>query len=50
MVRPPGKRVNQAVSRIIPPILLGAVIYGSYVVTKQLCSEYPRTWLPRFEI
>ena len=40
MARPPSKRVNQAVSRIIPPILLGAVIYATYVITKQLCSEY----------
>lgn len=40
MVRPPGKRVNQAVSRIIPPILLAAIVYACYAITKQLCSEY----------
>lgn len=33
------KRVNLVVSRIIPPLILGAVIYASYAVTKTLCSE-----------
>ncbi|RJE18260.1 palmitoyltransferase pfa5 [Aspergillus sclerotialis] len=40
MARSPTKRVNVAVSRIIPPILLGVVIYASYVVTKPLCIDY----------
>ncbi|KAJ5099427.1 hypothetical protein N7532_006428 [Penicillium argentinense] len=34
------KRVNLAVSRIIPPVLLGAVIYASYAFTKPLCIDY----------
>lgn len=34
------KRVNLAVSRIIPPVLLGVVTYASYAVTKPLCSEW----------
>lgn len=32
------KRVNLIVSRIIPPVLLGAVVYASYAITKTLCS------------
>ena len=35
----PDRRVNLAVAKIIPPILLGIVIYASYAVTKQLCSK-----------
>ncbi|CAL5872097.1 uncharacterized protein PFLUO_LOCUS6354 [Penicillium psychrofluorescens] len=34
------KRVNLAVSRVIPPVLLGAVVYASYAVTKPLCIDY----------
>ena len=33
--------MNLAVARIIPPILLGIVIYAAYAITKPLCSEYP---------
>lgn len=33
------KRVNLAVSRIIPPVLLGVVVYATYAITKPLCSE-----------
>lgn len=33
------KRVNLVVSRIIPPVLLGAVVYATYALTKTLCSE-----------
>jgi palmitoyltransferase len=36
------KRVNLAVSRIIPPVILGAVGYASYAITKPLCSECPQ--------
>lgn len=35
----PDRRVNLAVAKIIPPILLGIVIYACYAVTKQLCSK-----------
>lgn len=35
----PDRRINLAVAKIIPPILLGIVIYASYAVTKQLCSK-----------
>ncbi|OKP09689.1 Palmitoyltransferase pfa5 [Penicillium subrubescens] len=31
------KRINLVVSRIIPPVLLGAVVYASYAITKTLC-------------
>lgn len=34
------KRANLVVSRIIPPVLLGIVVYASYAITKPLCSEY----------
>ncbi|KAJ5562698.1 hypothetical protein N7535_002856 [Penicillium sp. DV-2018c] len=34
------KRVNVAVSRIVPVVLLGAVIYASYAITKPLCIDY----------
>jgi palmitoyltransferase len=33
------KRVNLAVSRVIPPVLLGVIVYASYAITKPLCSE-----------
>ena len=33
------KRVNLVVSRIIPPVLLGVVVYASYAITKPICSE-----------
>lgn len=39
MAASPDRRVNLAVARIIPPILLGIVIYACYAVTKQLCSR-----------
>lgn len=39
MAASPDRRVNLAVARIIPPILLGIVIYACYAVTKQLCSK-----------
>ncbi|KAG0155920.1 hypothetical protein PDIDSM_3093 [Penicillium digitatum] len=37
MASPAQKRANVVVSRLIPPVLLGAVIYASYAVTKPLC-------------
>jgi palmitoyltransferase len=40
MASPAQKRVNVVVSRLIPPVLLGVVIYASYAVTKPLCSEF----------
>jgi palmitoyltransferase len=40
MASPAQKRVNVVVSRLIPPVLLGAVVYASYAVTKPLCSEF----------
>lgn len=39
MASPAQKRANVVVSRLIPPVLLGVVIYASYAVTKPLCSE-----------
>lgn len=40
MASPAQKRANVIVSRLIPPVLLGAVVYASYAVTKPLCSEF----------
>ncbi|KAJ5240989.1 uncharacterized protein N7469_002580 [Penicillium citrinum] len=42
------KRVNLAVSRIIPPVLLGIVIYASYAITKPLCIDYLLRPLPSY--
>lgn len=42
------KRVNLTVSRIIPPVLLGAVVYASYAVTKPLCIDYLIHPLPSY--
>ncbi|OQE19415.1 hypothetical protein PENSTE_c015G04220 [Penicillium steckii] len=42
------KRVNLAVSRIIPPVLLGTVIYASYAITKPLCIDYLLRPLPSY--
>ena len=39
MATPAQKRVNLAVSKVIPPVLLGVVVYASYAVTKPLCSR-----------
>lgn len=39
MAASPDKRVNLAVARIIPFVLLGVVVYASYAFTKPLCSE-----------
>ncbi|KAJ5685503.1 hypothetical protein N7536_008122 [Penicillium majusculum] len=40
MASPAQKRANVVVSRLIPPVLLGAVVYASYAVTKPLCIDY----------
>ncbi|KAJ5381660.1 Palmitoyltransferase pfa5 [Penicillium cataractarum] len=42
------KRVNLVVSRIIPPVLLGAIIYASYAITKTLCIDYLIHPLPSY--
>ncbi|GAQ09378.1 palmitoyltransferase pfa5 [Aspergillus lentulus] len=38
--RAADKRVNLAVARIIPPILIGVFGYASYAITKPLCVDY----------
>ncbi|KAJ5958472.1 uncharacterized protein N7479_005622 [Penicillium vulpinum] len=48
MASPAQKRVNVIVSRLIPPVLLGAVIYASYAVTKPLCIDYLIHPLPSY--
>ncbi|KAJ5104939.1 hypothetical protein NUU61_002286 [Penicillium alfredii] len=49
MATPAQKRVNVAVSRVIPPVLLGAVVYASYAVTKPLCIDYLIHPLPSYD-
>ncbi|KGO68850.1 hypothetical protein PITC_077910 [Penicillium italicum] len=49
MASPAQKRVNVVVSRLIPPVLLGAVIYASYAVTKPLCIDYLIHPLPSYD-
>ncbi|KAJ5165212.1 Zinc finger DHHC-type palmitoyltransferase [Penicillium coprophilum] len=48
MASPVQKRVNVVVSRLIPPVLLGAVVYASYAVTKPLCIDYLIHPLPSY--
>ncbi|KAJ5176658.1 Palmitoyltransferase pfa5 [Penicillium canariense] len=48
MASPAQKRVNLAVSKIIPPVLLGAVVYACYAVTKTLCIDYLLHPLPSY--
>ncbi|KAF9248171.1 hypothetical protein DTO006G1_1413 [Penicillium roqueforti] len=48
MASPAQKRVNVVVSRLIPPVLLGAVIYASYAVTKPLSIDYLIHPLPSY--
>ncbi|CAI7603974.1 unnamed protein product [Penicillium glandicola] len=48
MASPAQKRVNVVVSRLIPPVLLGAVVYASYAVTKPLCIDYLIYPLPSY--
>ncbi|KAJ5689509.1 hypothetical protein N7462_003901 [Penicillium macrosclerotiorum] len=43
------KRVNLAVSRVIPPVLLGVVFYASYAVTKPICIDYLIHPLPSYQ-
>ncbi|KAE8378605.1 DHHC palmitoyltransferase-domain-containing protein [Aspergillus bertholletiae] len=45
----PNRRVSLAVARIIPLVLLCAVIYASYVITKPLCIDYLITPLPKYD-
>ncbi|KAL3468634.1 DHHC palmitoyltransferase-domain-containing protein [Aspergillus heterothallicus] len=40
MARQPDRRVNLIVSRVIPLILLGVIIYACYAITKTLCIDY----------
>ncbi|KAJ5754586.1 hypothetical protein N7533_004129 [Penicillium manginii] len=42
------KRANLVVSRIIPPVLLGIVVYASYAITKPLCIDYLLLPLPSY--
>ncbi|KAA8647120.1 DHHC family palmitoyltransferase [Aspergillus tanneri] len=44
----PDKRVNKVVARLIPPVLLGVVIYACYAITKQLCIDYLFHPLPKY--
>ncbi|PLN74965.1 zf-DHHC-domain-containing protein [Aspergillus taichungensis] len=44
----PDRRMNLAVARIIPPILLGIVIYAAYAITKPLCIDYLINPLPKY--
>ncbi|KAJ5794928.1 hypothetical protein N7457_001527 [Penicillium paradoxum] len=43
------KRVNVVISRLIPPVLLGAVVYASYAITKPLCLDYLIHPLPSYD-
>ncbi|KAH8423488.1 DHHC family palmitoyltransferase [Aspergillus melleus] len=45
----PDRRVNLAVARVIPVVLLGAVIYASYAITKPLCIDYLLHPLPKYD-
>ncbi|CAG7997005.1 unnamed protein product [Penicillium nalgiovense] len=49
MASPAQKRANVVVSRLIPPVLLGVVIYASYAVTKPLCIDYLIHPLPSYD-
>ncbi|KAL2849189.1 zf-DHHC-domain-containing protein [Aspergillus pseudoustus] len=40
MARQPDRRVNLLVSRVIPLILFGVIIYACYATTKTLCIDY----------
>ncbi|KAJ5647431.1 Palmitoyltransferase pfa5 [Penicillium lividum] len=42
------KRVNLAVSKVIPPLLVGFMIYASYAVTKPICIDYLIHPLPSY--
>ncbi|KAJ5672543.1 hypothetical protein N7507_001670 [Penicillium longicatenatum] len=42
------KRVNLAVSKIVPPVLVGFMVYASYAVTKPLCIDYLIHPLPSY--
>ncbi|KAJ5280102.1 hypothetical protein N7478_005474 [Penicillium angulare] len=42
------KRINVAVSKIVPPLIIGFIIYASYAVTKPLCIDYLIHPLPSY--
>ncbi|KAJ5947394.1 hypothetical protein N7466_000409 [Penicillium verhagenii] len=42
------KRVNLVVSKVVPPLLVGFMIYASYAVTKPLCIDYLIHPLPSY--
>ncbi|KAJ5723860.1 hypothetical protein N7488_001895 [Penicillium malachiteum] len=42
------KRVNLAVSKVVPPLIIGFIIYACYVVTKPLCIDYLIHPLPSY--
>ncbi|KAJ5735584.1 uncharacterized protein N7483_000709 [Penicillium malachiteum] len=42
------KRVNLAVSKVVPPLIIGFIIYACYVVTKPLCIDYLIHPLPHY--
>ncbi|PYH98499.1 zf-DHHC-domain-containing protein [Aspergillus ellipticus CBS 707.79] len=44
----PDRRINLAVARAIPPILLCIVVYACYVVTRPLCIDYLIHPLPKY--
>ncbi|KAJ5182782.1 hypothetical protein N7492_000398, partial [Penicillium capsulatum] len=48
MASPAQKRVNLAVLKIVPPGLLGVVVYATYAVTKPLCIDYLLHPLPSY--
>ncbi|KAL4896092.1 DHHC palmitoyltransferase-domain-containing protein [Aspergillus ambiguus] len=44
----PDRRVNIAIARVIPPILLAIVVYACYAITKPLCIDYLLRPLPKY--
>ncbi|KAE8352804.1 zf-DHHC-domain-containing protein [Aspergillus coremiiformis] len=44
----PDRRVSLAVARIIPVVLLCAVVYATYAITKPLCIDYLIHPLPKY--
>jgi palmitoyltransferase len=50
--RAADKRVNLAVARIIPSILIGVFGYASYAITKPLCGQHPlpQSYQPQFSL
>ncbi|KAL4980512.1 Palmitoyltransferase pfa5 [Aspergillus desertorum] len=48
MAGQPDRRINLAVARVIPVVLLGIIIYSCYVITKPLCIDYLINPLPKY--